>query len=65
MEHREFIKIAALTGAGMLIAPAAWASSNRSGAAGAAAPVADLAAEDEKFLGAISEFDALPEGLKR
>ncbi|BDA64545.1 hypothetical protein [Actinomyces capricornis] len=28
MKRREFSKIAALTGAGLLVAPAAWASSN-------------------------------------
>lgn len=65
MERREFSKIAALTGAGLLVAPAAWASSNPGNVAGSTAPGAALTAEDEQFLKIISELDALPEDLKR
>lgn len=65
MERREFTRIAALTGAGLLVTPAAWASSTSGTSAGAPASTAALTAEDEQFLKIISELEALPEDLKQ
>ena len=66
MERREFTKVAALAGAGLLVAPVAWASGSTSGRPeGVATSNETLTVEDEHFLKIISELGALPEDLKQ
>lgn len=65
MERREFTKTAMLAGAGLLLAPTAWASTTSGTSSSTPTRTATLTAEDEQFLRIVSELEALPEDLKQ